>query len=386
MSQHRVLIVDDEEEYLSSLKEGFVPFRDTFLVHTATSGSQALEILDSFPVDMVATDLKMPGMDGFQLLAHLRMHHPALPIIVISAFASDKVKQRLAALGVTTVLDKPLDLDTLTSVILKGLTTPSPSGGLEGISMPGFLQLIEMEKKSCSLIAGNGSGEQGNFLFLQGKLVDARFQDLRGEDAAFHMLAWDSPTLSFEEMAEESARETITAPLMSILLEASRRADEALEHAAKDMVKQYLSNNAPAQGGQGESGNEPFNNEHEGRPTMAGLKPILKEMADEMDGVIALAVVGMDGILVAAHNPTGADVEVMSAKFAMLLKLASRTSEQIKGMGEFEENLVQAQNVWVLARYLSQNYYLSIAVSRDGTLGNIRLVAQKYVDKLARAL
>lgn len=391
MSPQRILIVDDEEDYLDTLMQGLVPYKETFLVHTAKDGKQALDVLDSLPVDMVVTDLKMPGLDGFQLMAHLRVNHPAIPVTVVSAFASDEVKKRLRLNGIKSVLDKPIALDALVAAILQGLAAQNPSGDVSGISMAGFLQLIEMEKKSCSVMAANQDGELGRFFFRKGDLLNARFGDLQGEEAAYRMLAWDSPSLSFSELGEDEGEILIKAPLMSLLLEASRRRDEALEYTATDMADKPLTGepsgpervNGPGPGGA--PGKTP-NSDHERRPSMAGLKPILKEMADEMDGVIALAVVGMDGILVAAHNPTGAEVEVLSAKFAMLLKLASRTTEQIKGMGEFEENLVQSQNTWVLARYLSQNYYLTVAVSRDSTLGNIRLVATKYADKLARAL
>ena len=119
---------------------------------------------------------------------------------------------------------------------------------------------------------------------------------------------------------------------------------------------------------------------------MAGLKEILTEMADEMDGVIALGVVGMDGITVATHNPTGADMDAISAKFAMLMKLGEKATGDVKGIGDFEENLVQAKNAWVLTRFLNKDYYMALAVSREGTLGNVRLVAQKYTDQIQRAI
>ena len=119
---------------------------------------------------------------------------------------------------------------------------------------------------------------------------------------------------------------------------------------------------------------------------MPGLKETLREMADEMDGVIAVSIAGMDGITVAAHNPSGADMDAIAAKFAMLMKLGQRASADIKGMGDFEENLIQNQNAWVLTRFLNKNYYLAIAVSREGTLGNARLVAKKYAERFRNAL
>lgn len=119
---------------------------------------------------------------------------------------------------------------------------------------------------------------------------------------------------------------------------------------------------------------------------MAGLKQMVKDIADEMDGVIAIGIVGMDGITVAAHNPTGADMDVVSAKFAMVMKLVERSVEELNSLGNYEENLVQTANAWILTRFLDKSYYLACIVSRDGTLGNVRLVAKKYLEQLQRAL
>lgn len=119
---------------------------------------------------------------------------------------------------------------------------------------------------------------------------------------------------------------------------------------------------------------------------MAGLKEILKEMADEMDGVLSIQITGMDGITVAVHNPTGADVDAFSAKFAMVMKLVDRSLEGIGNLGDFEENLVQSQNAWILTRFVGEQFYVGIVVSRDGTLGNVRLVAGKYQERLRKAL
>ncbi len=119
---------------------------------------------------------------------------------------------------------------------------------------------------------------------------------------------------------------------------------------------------------------------------MAGIKEILKKMADEMDGVLAIQVTGMDGITLALHNPTGTDVEAFSAKFAMVMKLVEKSVDSLRGMGKFEENLVQSQNAWILTRFITPQYYIGIAVNREGTLGNVRLISQHYIEQLKKSL
>ena len=94
----------------------------------------------------------------------------------------------------------------------------------------------------------------------------------------------------------------------------------------------------------------------------------------------------MDGITVAVHNPTGVDMDVISAKFAMVMKLVERSVGDLSNLGNFEENLVQTGNSWLLTRFLDKQYYLACIVSREGTLGNVRLVAKKYLEQVQRAL
>jgi predicted regulator of Ras-like GTPase activity (Roadblock/LC7/MglB family) len=117
-----------------------------------------------------------------------------------------------------------------------------------------------------------------------------------------------------------------------------------------------------------------------------GLKDLLKKMADDLDGVLVIQVTGMDGITLALHNPSGTDVEAFSAKFAMVMKLVEKSTESLKGFGELEENLVQTKNAWILTRFITPQHYIGIAVSREGTLGNVRLTGQRYIEHIRKLL
>ena len=64
-----VLIVDDEEKLLLTMQAGFEPFKDRFEILTARNGKEAVQLLAATKINLVVTDLKMPEMDGFELLA-----------------------------------------------------------------------------------------------------------------------------------------------------------------------------------------------------------------------------------------------------------------------------------------------------------------------------
>jgi len=107
----RVLVVDDEEFVLETTREAL---RDSgYRVRTAASGNEALQQLDENDnVDVLITDLRMPNMDGLDLIQTLRARHPNLPIIAASGMADGRSEDALGA-GAHTFLAKPFDEETL---------------------------------------------------------------------------------------------------------------------------------------------------------------------------------------------------------------------------------------------------------------------------------
>lgn len=117
----KILIVDDEKIFLLSLVEGLGDGASSlgrkFHFLTAGNGEKALKALESESIDLVITDLKMPVMDGFEFLSHMRKTYPDIPVIVISAFINSDVERRLSSLGVFHYLEKPFDLKDLVNWI-----------------------------------------------------------------------------------------------------------------------------------------------------------------------------------------------------------------------------------------------------------------------------
>ena len=87
-----VLLVDDDTEMLHALKEGFKRYLESFAVLLAEDGLQALEVLNHNIISLVVTDLKMPKMDGFELLAHIMQHYPDIPVIIITGYSTPEME------------------------------------------------------------------------------------------------------------------------------------------------------------------------------------------------------------------------------------------------------------------------------------------------------
>ncbi len=223
----KVLIVDDNQEALLSLKEGMQKYHDSFEVLIAGDGQAAVSKLARHPVDLVVTDLKMPRMDGFALLGHIRESLPEIPVIIMSGFSTPETQVLARKRGAAGYLDKPFKIKYLAKIILTLLKKQSDGGNLRDVTASMFLQLVEMEQKTCTLrLIDRESRKRGVLFFHQGRLLDARCGQLRGEDGAYAIFSWEQVEVSIQNSCPIKSG-PITKDLQSILLEAMQRKDEA---------------------------------------------------------------------------------------------------------------------------------------------------------------
>jgi DNA-binding NtrC family response regulator len=116
MNAHKkVMFVDDEEgvrlswnRYLSA---------HGFEVTTAEDGAKAISKLRKEPVDVVVSDLKMPAVDGVELLEWLHDKQPQTQFILLTGYGNDAVENRVRELGAFDYLNKPISPDTLAAVV-----------------------------------------------------------------------------------------------------------------------------------------------------------------------------------------------------------------------------------------------------------------------------
>ena len=115
-----ILLVDDQKNFLNILETELSDSGNNFCILTAENGDKALRILESVQVDLVVTDLKMPVLNGYDLISHMKRKYPGIPVIVVSSFLYPESETRLRALGVTQYIDKnSLSLHTLEEMIVK---------------------------------------------------------------------------------------------------------------------------------------------------------------------------------------------------------------------------------------------------------------------------
>ena len=107
----RLLLVDDEEDFVRALADR-LSLRD-LAGHTASSGEQALQYVGEEEPDVMLLDLKMPGIDGMEVLRRVRKAHPRVQVIIHTGHSNDFDEAEAWSLGVFDYLKKPVDIDLL---------------------------------------------------------------------------------------------------------------------------------------------------------------------------------------------------------------------------------------------------------------------------------
>nr|MBL0716630.1 response regulator [Desulfobacterales bacterium] len=113
----RILLVDDEKEFVQTLTERLK--MRSFASEIAYNGQEALDFTDQEDTEVILLDLKMPGIDGFEVLEKIKHNKPDIEVIILTGHGSKKDKKRCLELGAFAYLQKPADIDLITETMQK---------------------------------------------------------------------------------------------------------------------------------------------------------------------------------------------------------------------------------------------------------------------------
>jgi CheY-like chemotaxis protein len=219
----RLLIVEDDVEQARGMARVFSELRPELTILIAHNGVEAARLMSERGVDLVLTDMRMPEMDGFALLAWMHNRVPDVPVFTMSGYDDAENAARLHGLGVTGSFAKPLDARAVLARVTETLAQ-SVRGHVQNLSLASFLQLLEMERKTCTLNI-SCDDRAGLLVVERGALVAAEAGDRVGQAAAIEIIAWPSANITISRHREVRS-ESIQAPLGFILMEAMRVQDE----------------------------------------------------------------------------------------------------------------------------------------------------------------
>ena len=121
MSEHRILVVDDDERVLFVLRRALLAFQNGYEIVTTQDGREALDRVKEIPFDLVITDLKMPGVDGIALTQAIRDLNSGTVVVWITAYGCAQVSDEATRLSVYECLEKPLRIDKIRRVVREAL-------------------------------------------------------------------------------------------------------------------------------------------------------------------------------------------------------------------------------------------------------------------------
>lgn len=246
-----ILVVDSDCGARQNLVSGLRRYKEEFHVLEAENGQTAAQMLGSSTVDLLITELDMPVMDGFELLAYVLRHQPRTEVIVTSNSDGGRIGQALTAEGAFHYLPKPVAIDGAVQLIHELLLHPA-RGPVTGLSLAGFLQLLNSERKTCSLSV-KALGTAGRVDVQDGDVIHAVCGDQQGKPALYQLLNSAEPELETGEAVSPVVR-TVDTQLPRLLLEASlwrdrqdRSSPATLRHPQEGLQEPVVGTAAPAQ-------------------------------------------------------------------------------------------------------------------------------------------
>ncbi len=396
----RVLVVDDEEDMLWMLQRNLNKGMKSVEILAAKSGEAALAILSDKPVNLVITDINMPGMSGLDLLVEIINRFPQTGVIIMTAYPSNAYENQAKMSGSLRFIEKPFDIKEVRAIVADVLKEHDGfQGTVDGVDLSDIVQLNGLSRTTAALKVTTGD-QEGTIYFKDGNVVHAMCGKEEGENAFFTILGFHGGSLQ-NIKAVQPPIVSIDKSIEALLFEAAVRDDEnattqvndtAVTPTGSDDSIASLSDNYQIQSADPEKSERnttgrPSDNLIDKQPTtstekfeMAGIQEILTEFTN-IEGVHTACLVGRDGFLLDSLARAGIDAEMIGAIASSGFGSAESMGTQL-GQGDLQITTFEFENGPVMFAPVGDDAFLVIVADQETNLGWIRISIRKNSKKI----
>ncbi len=223
----RIMLVDDDMIIRVLLQKSLS--QQGYEVIEMVSAVEAVKYIESTPdhkLDLIITDVSMPGMSGVEFLLWLKEQQIPVPVIMMTAFHSEEIEQTAKQNKVLRYLNKPIQLKEL-ELLLGEIGNSGFEGYVDNINVFDFIQLALMsgERKKIQ-VKDQDTGEAGHLYLDQGSFLHAEFQHILGEEAFYKMVTMGKGLFYEKEWTDPPIPSLQSMPAHKLLIGATRLMDE----------------------------------------------------------------------------------------------------------------------------------------------------------------
>lgn len=403
----RVLVVDDEEDMLWMLQRNLNKGMKDVEILAAKSGEEALAVLSDKKVNLVISDINMPGISGLDLLVEINNKFPETGVIIMTAYPSNAYENEAMMSGSLRFIEKPFDIKDVRAIV-EDILSPEErfQGTVDGIDLIDIVQLNGLSRATAALKVTTGSHE-GMIFFKEGAVVHAMCDDITGEEAFFTILDFNGgslqningvqpPIVSIDKSIEallfkaavQSDEKIDDAQTAIELKEAEELIAEGLEDSFEDAEEETVFESVEQTIAENDETYEELEiDEEETTLTeefeMTEIQTILAEFTN-IEGVHTACLVGRDGFLLDSLARADIDAEMIGAIASSGFGSAESMGSQL-GQGNLQMTMFEFENGPVMFAPVGEEAFLVIVAEQETNLGWIRISIKKNATKIQEA-
>ncbi len=221
----KVLIVDDEETLTWSMAKSLSKDRDKYEVMIANNGKEAFQLLKTNKIDLVISDIRMPDINGLDLLVMIKKEFPETKVIIMTAYGSADVQKEANQRGSLFYIEKPFEISDIRKIIIDLIGKRRGfHGRVVGLQLTDIIQMNCLSRLTTALVVTR-DGEKGVIYFNEGEVVHAECGDQKGTEAFYKILSWQDGEF-VSNIGFIPPMQTIYQSWEHLLVEAMRRDDD----------------------------------------------------------------------------------------------------------------------------------------------------------------